>query len=289
MDWEPQGKNVLRMLRIDSHQHFWNYDPEKFDWITEEMSLIKKDFLPPDLKPVLQQNNFDGCVTIQVQQSEEENDYLLSTTKDHDFIKGIVGWTDLQSKKIEERLTYLKSFKKLKGFRHILQGEKKRDLMLSPEFRNGISFLNKYDFSYDILIFPDQLVFARELVKQFPDQRFVIDHLAKPYIKDGKIEEWEKDIKAISSFENVYCKISGMVTEADWKNWKPRDFSPYLDAVVKSFGTNRIMYGSDWPVCLVAASYQQQLNIVTEYFSSFSKSDQEAVFGGNAIKFYNLN
>ena len=289
MDWEPQGKNVLRMLRIDSHQHFWNYDPEKFDWITEEMSLIKKDFLPPDLKPVLQQNNFDGCVTIQVQQSEEENDYLLSTTKDHDFIKGIVGWTDLQSKKIEERLTYLKSFKKLKGFRHILQGEKKRDLMLSPEFRNGISFLNKYDFSYDILIFPDQLVFARELVKEFPDQRFVIDHLAKPYIKDGKIEEWENDMKAVSSFENVYCKISGMVTEADWKNWKPGDFSPYLDVVVKSFGTNRIMYGSDWPVCLVAASYQQQLNIVTEYFSSFSKSEQEAVFGGNASKFYNLN
>lgn len=289
MDWEPQGKNVLRMLRIDSHQHFWNYDPEKFDWITEEMSLIRKDFLPPDLKPVLQQNNFDGCVTIQVQQSEEENDYLLSTTKDHDFIKGIVGWTDLQSKNIEERLTYLKSFKKLKGFRHILQGETKRDLMLSPQFKNGISFLNKYDFSYDILIFPDQLVFARELVKEFPDQRFVIDHLAKPYIKDGKIEEWENDMKAVSSFENVYCKISGMVTEADWKNWKPGDFSPYLDVVVKSFGTNRIMYGSDWPVCLVAASYQQQLNIVTEYFSSFSKSEQEAVFGGNAIKFYNLN
>ena len=289
MDWEHQSKNVLRMLRIDSHQHFWNYDPEKFDWITEEMSLIKKDFLPPDLKPVLQQNNFDGCVTIQVQQSEEENDYLLSTTKDHDFIKGIVGWTDLQSKNIEERLTYLKSFKKLKGFRHILQGETKRDLMLSPQFKNGISFLNKYDFSYDILIFPDQLVFARELVKEFPDQRFVIDHLAKPYIKDGKIEEWENDMKAVSSFENVYCKISGMVTEADWKNWKPGDFSPYLDVVVKSFGTNRIMYGSDWPVCLVAASYQQQLNIVTEYFSSFSKSEQEAVFGGNAIKFYNLN
>ena len=243
MDWEPQSKNVLRMLRIDSHQHFWNYDPEKFDWITEEMSLIRKDFLPPDLKPVLQQNNFDGCVTIQVQQSEEENDYLLSTTKDHDFIKGIVGWTDLQSKNIEERLTYLKSFKKLKGFRHILQGETKRDLMLSPQFKNGISFLNKYDFSYDILIFPDQLVFARELVKEFPDQRFVIDHLAKPYIKDGKIEEWENDMKAVSSFENVYCKISGMVTEADWKNWKPGDFSPYLDVVVKSFGTNRIMYG----------------------------------------------
>ena len=289
MDWERQNKNVLPMLRIDSHQHFWNYDSEKFDWVTEEMSLIKKDFLPTDLAPVLQQNNFNGCVTIQVQQTEEENDFLLNTAEGHDFIKGVVGWTDLQSKNVEERLNRLKSFNKLKGFRHILQGEKKRDLMLSPEFKNGISFLPKYGFTYDILIFPDQLAFARKLVKEFPEQKFVIDHLAKPYIKDGKIEEWEKDMNAIGSFKNVYCKISGMVTEADRKKWKPEDFFPYLDVVVKSFGTNRIMYGSDWPVCLVAASYQQSLSIVSEYFSPFSKDEQDAFFGGNAIKFYNLN
>ena len=283
MDWERQNKNVLPMLRIDSHQHFWNYDSEKFDWVTEEMSLIKKDFLPTDLAPVLQQNNFNGCVTIQVQQTEEENDFLLNTAEGHDFIKGVVGWTDLQSKNVEERLNRLKSFNKLKGFRHILQGEKKRDLMLSPEFKNGISFLPKYGFTYDILIFPDQLAFARKLVKEFPEQKFVIDHLAKPYIKDGKIEEWKKDMDAIGSFKNVYCKISGMVTEADWKKWKPEDFFPYLDVVVKLFGTNRIMYGSDWPVCLVAASYQQSLSIVTEYFSPFSKNEQDAFFGGNAI------
>ena len=289
MDWERQNKNVLPMLRIDSHQHFWNYDSEKFDWITGDMSLIKKDFLPTDLAPLLQQNNFDGCVTIQVQQTEEENDFLLNTAEGHDFIKGVVGWTDLQSENVEEHLNRLKSFNKLKGFRHILQGEKKRDLMLSPEFKNGISFLPKYGFTYDILIFPDQLAFARKLVKEFPEQKFVIDHLAKPYIKDGKIEEWEKDMNAIGSFKNVYCKISGMVTEADWKKWKPEDFFPYLDVVVKSFGTNRIMYGSDWPVCLVAASYQQSLSIVSEYFSPFSKDEQDAFFGGNAIKFYNLN
>ncbi len=289
MDWERQNKNVLPMLRIDSHQHFWNYDSEKFDWITEEMSLIKKDFLPTDLAPLLQQNNFNGCVTIQVQQTEDENDFLLNTAEGHDFIKGVVGWTDLQSDNVEERLNRLKSFNKLKGFRHILQGEKKRDLMLSPEFKNGISFLPKYGFTYDILIFPDQLAFARKLVKEFPEQKFVIDHLAKPYIKDGKIEEWKKDMDAIGSFKNVYCKISGMVTEADWKKWKPEDFFPYLDVVVKLFGTNRIMYGSDWPVCLVAASYQQSLSIVSEYFSPFSKDEQDAFFGGNAIKFYNLN
>jgi L-fuconolactonase len=277
------------MLRIDSHQHFWNFDPEKFDWITEEMSLIKKDFLPGDLKYILQENNFDGCITVQVQQTEEENSFLLNNAKDNDFIKGVVGWVDLQSENIDERLAYYKQFERLRGFRHILQGEKKRDLMLSPGFKRGISLLNKYNFTYDVLIFPDQLVFAKQLVKEFPKQKFVIDHLAKPYIKDGRIEEWKKDMEAIGSFENVYCKISGMVTEADWKNWKAKDFFPYLDVVVKSFGTNRIMYGSDWPVCLVAASYEQVLNIVREYFSSFSKNEQDLFFGGNAVKFYNIN
>jgi L-fuconolactonase len=277
------------MLRIDSHQHFWNFDPEKFDWITDEMSLIKRDFLPGDLKPILQQNNFDGCVTIQVQQTEEENSFLLNNAKDNDLIKGVVGWVDLQSENIDERLAYYNQFERLKGFRHILQGEKKRDLMLSQQFKRGISLLNKYNFTYDILIFPDQLGFAKKLIKEFPEQKFVIDHLAKPYIKDGKIEEWKKEMEAIGSFENVYCKISGMVTEADWKKWKTKDFFPYLDVVVKSFGTGRIMYGSDWPVCLVAASYEQALNIVKEYFTSFSKNEQELFFGGNAIKFYNLN
>lgn len=277
------------MLRIDSHQHFWNFDPEKFDWITEEMSFIKKDFLPGDLKPILQKNNFDGCITVQVEQTEEENNFLLKAAQDNEFIKGVVGWIDLQSENIEERLAYYTEFKKLKGFRHILQGEKKRDLMLSPDFKRGISLLSKYNFTYDVLIFPDQLMFAKELVNEFPEQKFVIDHLAKPYIKDGRIEEWKKDMEAIGSFENVYCKISGMVTEADWKNWKAKDFFPYLDVVVKSFGTNRIMYGSDWPVCLVAASYEQVLNIVREYFSSFSKNEQDLFFGGNAVKFYNIN
>jgi L-fuconolactonase len=277
------------MLRIDSHQHFWNFDPEKFDWITEEMSLIKRDFLPGDLKPILQQNNFDGCITVQVEQTEEENNFLLKAAQDNEFIKGVVGWINLQSENIDERLAYYKQFERLKGFRHILQGEKKRDLMLSPDFKRGISLLNKYNFTYDVLIFPDQLMFAKELVNEFPEQKFVINHLAKPYIKDGSIEEWKKDIEAIATFENVYCKISGMVTEADWKNWKAKDFFPYLDVVVKSFGTNRIMYGSDWPVCLVAASYEEALNIVREYFSSFSKNEQDLFFGGNAVKFYNIN
>jgi L-fuconolactonase len=277
------------MLRIDSHQHFWKYDAVNYDWINEEMSLLRKDFSPIDLKPILDENGIDGCVAVQAQQSQVENDFLLEYAGKYDFIKGVVGWVDLQSEKIEEQLLHYQQFKKLKGFRHVLQGEPVRDLMLKPEFKRGISYLNKYGFTYDILIFPDQLNFCRELVKELQEQPFVIDHIAKPYIRDKKIEEWQNDITAIAQYENVYCKISGMVTEADWKAWKKEDFAPYLDVVVNAFGTNRIMFGSDWPVCLVGGSYKEILSIVRDYFSSFSKQEQDAFFGGNASKFYNLD
>src|SRR5688572_11434909 len=211
------------MLRIDSHQHFWNYDAENFDWITEEMSIIRKDFLPAELGHILKTNDFDGCVSVQANQNGEENDFLLAHAAQYNFIKGIVGWVDLQSDNIESRLAHYQQFPLIKGFRHVLQGEKKRDLMLTPAFKKGISLLNKYGYTYDILIFPDQLAYSTELVKHFPDQKFVLDHLAKPYIKDRKIREWETDMRAIASHENVYCKISGMVTEANWKTWKNED------------------------------------------------------------------
>jgi L-fuconolactonase len=276
-------------MRIDSHQHFWKYDPIRDSWITEEMSVIRKDFLPTDLKPLLQQNKIDGCVIVQSDQSEIENDFQLNNAVQHSFIKGVVGWIDLCSPNVEQSLEFYSGFHLMKGFRHVLQGEKDRAFMLRPDFKNGISLLNKYNFSYDILIFPDQLGYTLELVKAFPEQRFVIDHVAKPYIKDKKIDEWKKDMKAIADCKNVYCKVSGMVTEADWKNWKKEDLTPYMDMVTEAFGVQRIMFGSDWPVCLVASSYDKWVETVQTYFASFSSSEQELVFGGNAIKFYNLN
>jgi L-fuconolactonase len=236
----------------------------------------------------LQQNNMDGCVLVQVDQTEEENTFQLNNAAKFDFIRGVVGWVDLQANNVEERLQYYQQFKKMKGFRHILQGETERALMLKPAFKNGIGLLSKYNYTYDILIFPDQLQYAYELVKSFPGQRFVIDHIAKPYIKDHKIDEWRKDMFLFKSCANVYCKISGMVTEADWMNWKYEDFVPYLDVVTETFGTKRIMFGSDWPVCLVAASYDRMINIVQQYFSSFGKDEQTDFFGNNAIQFYNL-
>ncbi len=231
----------------------------------------------------------EGCVVVQVDQSEEENALLLADADRYDFIKGVVGWVDLQSPAVEERLAHYKQFPKMKGFRHILQGESDRALMLRPEFKRGIGLLQKFGFTYDILIYPDQLGYSRELAMAFPEQAFVIDHIAKPHIRDRYItEEWKSAIRAAATMKNVYCKISGMVTEADWRNWKPEHLKPYIDTVVEAFGINRLMYGSDWPVCLVAASYHEVIQVVKDYFSSFSKTEQAAFFGGNAKSFYNL-
>ncbi len=276
------------MKIIDSHQHFWNYNSHDFDWITDDMSVIRRDFLPEDLYPILQKNNVEGCVSVQVNQTEKENSFFLNFAEKFDFIKGVVGWVDLMAADAEERLAYFHQYNKLKGFRHILQGEKDRALMLQPSFKKGISLLNRFDLTYDILIFPDQLQFALELVRLFPEQKFVIDHLAKPYIKAKETEPWKKDIQQFKNCQNVYCKISGMVTEADRNHHSSDTFKPYIDVVTETFGTKRLMFGSDWPVCLVADSYEKILVIVKDYFSSFSLNEQEDIFSNNAAAFYDL-
>jgi L-fuconolactonase len=276
------------MKKIDAHQHFWQFDPVRDSWINEEMKVIQKDFLPGDLEPVLRKNGFEGCVAVQASQSEAETDFLISLARQHGFIKGVVGWVDLQANNIADRLAQYKSFPVVKGFRHVLQGEAQRDLMLQPAFKRGIAALQQYDFTYDILIFPDQLKFSTGLVTHFPEQKFVVDHIAKPSIKRKEIDTWKADIENLALHQNVSCKISGMVTEADWKTWQKEDFIPYLDVVVNAFGIDRVMFGSDWPVCLVAASYLDMLAIVNDYFSTFSNEEQEKFFGLNATRFYNL-
>jgi L-fuconolactonase len=276
------------MPKIDSHQHFWKYDPVHHAWINDDMEIIQQDFLPDDLEPILQNYGFNGCVTVQVDQNEEENMLLLGYADKYPFIKGVVGWIDLKADNIEERLAHFSQFEKLKGFRHILQGEADRAYMLNPDFKRGISKLNKFGYTYDILIYTDQLGYANEFATAFPDQLFVIDHLAKPKIKDGEIADWEKGIRAIAKNENVYCKVSGMVTEADWQNWKPEDLTPYMDVVFEAFGTDRVMYGSDWPVCRVAATYGQLLDVTDAYVTKLSETERDKFYGDNAVKFYRL-
>ncbi len=276
------------MIAIDSHQHFWNYSPQRQTWMTDEMTLLKRDFLPSDLLPMLKKCSIQGCIAVQASQTEEENTFLLTLANQNDFIKGVVGWVDLQLDQVEQRLARYSKSKKMRGFRHIIHDEADVDFMLRPDFIRGIGLLKQFDFTYDILIFPKHLPNTLRLVRKYPDQPFVIDHLAKPIIRERKIEDWKRELGAIAACENVYCKVSGMVTEAKWQDWRKEDFTPYLDAVLELFGTNRIMYGSDWPVCTLSASYEDMYEIVTNYFSKFSKIEKENVFGSNAARFYHL-
>jgi len=274
---------------IDSHQHFWKFDPQRDNWITDEMIILRKDYLPADIVPVFKQNHIKGSILVQADPSENENRFLLSLAVQHSFIEGVVGWINFNAERLEERLADYLQYGKLKGFRHLLQGECQRDGMLNPGFQKGIGLLSKYGFSYDLLILPDQLGYAEKLVAGFPEQRFVIDHLAKPQIKKGNYSEWKLAMQAFAPHQNVFCKISGMVSEADRENWKAEDFRPYLDTVVDVFGIKRIMFGSDWPVCLLAATYQEVKEIVNDYFKSFSDAEQADFFSGNARTFYRLS
>ena len=273
---------------IDSHQHFWNYEPEKHLWIDDEMSVIRRDFLSDDLQKVFAENGVDACVAVQADQTTEETNFLISIAENNNFIKGVVGWVNLRSESIEEDLLKYKKYDVVKGFRHVVQGEQDHNFMLRPEFLRGIELLGKYDLCYDILIFPHQLGAALELVKKFPNQKFVIDHIAKPYIKDGFFEGWAVMMREIAKHQNVYCKISGMITEAGYKTWTTEQVHPYMKLVLESFGTGRVMYGSDWPVCLVAGNYSMVKSLVTDFISDLSQEQQNAIMGGNAAKFYNL-
>jgi len=275
-------------MTIDSHQHFWTFDPIRDSWITDDMSVIQRNFYPEDLQPTLQQNGIDACVAVQADQSLGETRFLLDLAAKNDFVKAVVGWIDLQDDAIDEQLSEWKSEKKLVGFRHVLQAELDTEYMLRPSFLRGISKLKNHEFTYDILIFPKHLATAQKFVAQFPDQPFVLDHIAKPYIKAGLIDEWKRDIKSLAKFENLQCKVSGIITEADWKSWTYEQIKPFLDIVFEAFRTDRIMFGSDWPVCLVAGDYSQVKGIIETYIKGFSVSEKCKVFGENAAKFYGI-
>ena len=273
---------------IDAHVHFWKYNPIKDAWITDEMGLLQRNFFPQDLQPVLHENGVTGIIAVQADQSENETDFLLQLADKNPFIKGIVGWVDLQNKNLEDKLLYWSEYPVIKGFRHIVQAES--DGFLGKEaFVNGIKLLKSFDFTYDILIYPNQLKEAIQFVNKFPNQKFILDHCAKPCIRDQKINEWKIEIKEIAKNENVYCKVSGLVTEAKWNEWKTEDLYPYLDVVFESFGTDRILFGSDWPVMLLSSTYNKWKNLLEKYMLQFSDEEKQKVFDTNAIKFYNLN
>lgn len=283
------GPASIQIMKIDAHQHFWRYNPQRDRWITDEMSRLKRDFLPEHLIGELRTNGIDGCIAVQADQSENETEFLLDLATRYDsMIQGVVGWLDLSSPNLPERLASFTKSKKLRGLRHIVQSEPDDRFMLRPDFCRGIARLKDFDLTFDILIYPRQLQAAIELVEKFPGQKFVLDHLAKPLIRTGEIDPWAKQIRILAGNPNVYCKLSGLITEADWTAWKSSDFDPYLDVAFAAFGSDRLMFGSDWPVCLLAASYPQVRDLVMQYITRFQTGSRDKIFGLNAVHFYGL-
>lgn len=275
-------------MTIDSHQHFWRYDAAKHSWITDAMAMLKRDFMPADLNREMQATGIDASIAVQADQSEAETLFLLDLAKRHPNIAGVVGWVDLGADDLPEKLRSFSRHDKLCGFRHVVQDEPDDRFMLRKSFVRGIASLREFHFTYDILIYPRHLSAAVELVQKFPEQPFVIDHLAKPPIKTRETATWAGHMREIAAAPNVFCKLSGMVTEADWRHWTKEDFRPYLDVVFEAFRTDRLMFGSDWPVCLLAGTYGQVRELVENYVQNLCNGEKENIFGLNAARVYGL-
>jgi L-fuconolactonase len=272
---------------IDAHVHFWKYDKKRYDWIDDNMKILQKDYLPFHFMQTAERNEVTGCVAVQADSSELETLFLVELAKSHSFIRGVVGWVDLLSPNVEERIEYFKQFPVIKGYRHIVQSEPD-DFMYREDFRNGIRALQANAYTYDILIYPQQLEAAADLVKSFPEQAFVLDHCAKPVVRKMEKDEWKQGIHKLAKYPNVYCKLSGLFTEAKWKNWSASDFYPYLEVVFEAFGTERLMFGSDWPVMLLSGIYVQWKSLLEKFMEHLNEDIKENIFFRNAERFYSL-
>lgn len=276
------------MIKIDAHHHLWKYTSETHGWIDEQMAMLKRDFLPEELAELLKSSGYAGCVAVQASQTEEETEFLLAQAEKYPFIKGVVGWLDIRHPDFDRTLKRFGKYTKLKGLRHVVQDEPDDDFLLRDDFLRGIALLSKYNLTYDLLIFPRHLRVAEKFVSKFPNQKFVLDHIAKPDIEHQVISPWKEDIRNLARHRNVWCKLSGMVTEANWSDWKNDDFTPYLDEVFSAFGPDRLMIGSDWPVCSLAGSYVAVMAVVEKYLDKFDTDVKQKILGQNAINFYGL-
>lgn len=273
---------------IDAHNHFWKYDAQQYAWISEKLATLKSDFYPEHLKPTLDKHGISGCVAVQARHNEFDTTFLLEQAEINAFIYGVVGWLDLTAPDITQSLDWYVRYPKLVGIRHLIPDENDEKFMLRQDFKRGVALLKEYDLAYDLLLTEKHLPHALTFMEGFPEQKMVLDHIAKPLIKEKKIEPWATYIRALAQNENLYCKLSGIVTEADWLNWQATDIYPYLDVVFEAFGPSRLMYGSDWPVCLLASNYDRVFELITGYISQLEIQDQKKVMGLNAIQCYNL-
>jgi L-fuconolactonase len=275
-------------MRIDAHQHFWRYRPETHAWIGDSMAVLKRDFLPGDLGQLLRDAGFDGCVAVQASQSLEETRFLLGLADRHPFVRGVVGWVDLVSPDLDRQLEPFAAHPRFRGVRHIAQDEPDDAWLARGDVVRGIKRLSGYGLTYDILVYARQLPAAVELARRLPDQPFVLDHVAKPEIRAARLEPWRRDLRQLASLPHVFCKLSGLVTEADWDGWTPESIRPYMDVALEAFSPGRLMIGSDWPVCLLGGPYPRVVGLARDFVSTLSPSEQAAVLGGTAARFYRL-
>lgn len=274
-------------MRIDSHQHFWKYDPAEYAWINSEMNILRHDFLPAYLAEEISRAEIEATVAVQAG-TTAETEWLLGLARDWDFIRGVVGWAPLTDPRVGDAVECLISNRKLRGLRHILQDEPDPLYMLRADFNAGIRALRRFGLTYDILIYERHLPQTIEFVDGHPDQPFVLDHIAKPKIRAGEISPWRENIRELAKRQNVYCKISGMTTEAGWTSWTPEQMTPYIDVVLEAFGAQRLMFGSDWPVCLLAGTYSKWVRLMERALQALSIHEQERIWSGTAIEAYGL-
>jgi L-fuconolactonase len=275
-------------MRIDTHQHFWKYNDRDYGWMSAAMDKLRSDRLPIDLFPLMKTAGIDGTVAVQARQSLEESEWLLQLAAEHSFIRGVVGWVDLGSERVVEQLEQFSRHPKFRGVRHVVHDEPDDRFMLRPAFLDGLSQLKRFGLTYDLLLFPRHLPVACEVVKRFPEQLFALDHIAKPPVRTGNVGPWSQDLRRLAAFPNVFCKISGLVTEANWNSWKPQDFAPYIEVVLDAFGSQRLMIGSDWPVCTLAAEYRTVIELSLGYIKQLSATEQHAILEDNPRQFYSI-
>jgi L-fuconolactonase len=276
-------------MKIDAHQHFWKYNNHEYVWMSAAMERLRKDYLPADLLPLMATSGIEGTVAVQARQTLEESEWLLQLADEYAFIRGVVGWVGLCSEHVSEQLERLSRHAKFRGVRHVVHDEPDDQFMLRGSFLDGLSKLEEFGLTYDLLLFPRHLPVACKVVKRFPNQLFVLDHIAKPPIRAGEIDGWASDLNRLAAFPNVACKISGLVTEAKWDSWAKEDFEPYIDVVLNAFGTHRLMIGSDWPVCTLAADYKSVVELETSYIGHLSNDEQHAILEKNPMQFYSMS
>ena len=269
-------------MNVDAHQHFWRYDPREYGWIDERMRVLKRDFLPDDLEPLIRRQEIDRTIAVQACQTTSETEWLLELAAANPFIAGVIGWVDLQADDVEARVERAARNRKLVGVRHVVQSEPDDGFLLRPAFGRGIATLARHGLVYDLLIYPRHLPIASDFVGHFDNQTFVLDHLAKPDIRGRAIDSWARDLRRLARHANAWCKVSGLITEADWERWTARDLEPYLDVAFDCFGPSRLVAGSDWPVCTLAGDYSRTMTVLRDYLARCTPTERDAVLGGNA-------